>query len=241
MLAMSRTIAPTSVGPTTKRPLPAYARSRPGEVTRLLGEPIDLLEALGRAVGRGLERPLRQRRVPDDAGEQVVEIVGHSARQDAEALELLRVQQPALELALLLLGLDARGDVDDVAEEVRRPAVLGPYDPRRVVQPADGAVLAGDAVRLMDERLDVAAARPRDLATDPLEIFRGDQLRVDDAPAQEVVGRVTEHLDCVGRHVLHRPAGLVPPAEQHDRSSDEDVAFIDLPTPRGEHTGEEPR
>ena len=65
-----------------------------------------LLRQLRRAVGRTLDlaevarelrvavRPLeQQRRVPDDAGQEVVEVVCDAAREPAEALELLGAQE----------------------------------------------------------------------------------------------------------------------------------------------------
>src|SRR5262249_15015446 len=106
----------------------------------------DLLDLLqrpyqGRAV---LARHPRQPSVAQDAGEQVVEVVGDAARQDAEAFQLLR-----LELLLLrggLLGFLARGDVGQDAVDQPARGLVGRRGDNALAHPDETAVGAADAV-----------------------------------------------------------------------------------------------
>ena len=95
-----------------------------------------LLRQLGGAVGSALDLAevaaqldvavcsLEQERgVAGDAGEQVVEVVRDAAREPAEALELLRVQELHLE-PLPLGDVAEEGDVE-AGEEVRPRGCLG--------------------------------------------------------------------------------------------------------------------
>jgi len=61
-------------------------------------------------VGVLAELELREVGVAEDAGEDVVEVVGNAAREQAEALELLALKQLALDGELVGLGALVRGD-----------------------------------------------------------------------------------------------------------------------------------
>ena len=79
------------------------------QLRRPVGRTLDLAEVAGelRVVVRALEQ---QRRVAGDPGQKVVEVVCDAAREPAEALELLRVQELRLE-ALPIGDVAQEGDV----------------------------------------------------------------------------------------------------------------------------------
>jgi hypothetical protein len=67
----------------------------PGEASRLLGGCFDVDEVLAYRVV-WIECRRREARIADDDDEQVVQLVGDATRQDREALEPLRLEQPPL-------------------------------------------------------------------------------------------------------------------------------------------------
>ena len=126
-----------------------------------LGDPAD---DGGQVVARrvaGGQRRNGQFGVPEYPGEQVVEVVGHAAGQNAERLQALRVLHLPLDGRPLLLRPAPLGQVDPDGLELA-PAVGGgdepgrpPVPPARAVQPADqaGRARRGPRVPLGDRQV----------------------------------------------------------------------------------------
>ena len=165
-----------------------------------------LLRQLGGAVGGALDlaevaRQLRvavraleqQRRVARDPGQQVVEVVGDTAREPAEALELLGVQE--LRLEALPVGDVAHERDVQAGQEVRSRRRLGddhgPVGPHRLPLLAHGA---GRDVLVPARPAPLRGARRQelvDLAADQVALGDADQLaagRIDVDVAALVVG-----------------------------------------------------
>ena len=139
------------------------------ELARTKRRGLDLLGDAGREI-RSPARLAEERRPREHAGEKVVEVVRETAREDAEALELVRLREPPLDLEPLLfgalpvrhvareaedahdlaLGIELRDDARHVAANraVGRDEVefLPPLD-------AGGEHLAVDLAPRLDERL----------------------------------------------------------------------------------------
>ena len=143
--ALSRTRAVRSILSTTKLAAPRVREHLPGEV----GGTVDGLDRL-LEVGalRGLRRQGQQREVdvPEERHEEVVEVVRDAAGEHPEALQLLGVQQAALELEPLLVRALALGDVEPRAEDLDgRPGGI-PDELQLVVHPAPAPVPVAEAV-----------------------------------------------------------------------------------------------
>ena len=78
----------------------------PAQVGRANRHGLDLIDVFAESA-RNRQLEAHQADVAEDAGQQVVEVVRDAAGQDAQALQLLRVQQLALEQAAVALGGDA--------------------------------------------------------------------------------------------------------------------------------------
>ena len=120
------TSSTTAFRSTTRGAKPGLAAERqelPGQRSRPLAGPVDFVHRLfcGARV-RGGERGGHEVRVPGDDGEQVVEVVGHPARELADRFHLLRPAATALQPP-------ARGHVvDGHGGQFDRP--VGPPDRR---------------------------------------------------------------------------------------------------------------
>jgi hypothetical protein len=113
-----------------------------GEVRGALPGPLDHLELgpQGRVVAELGEQPLR---APEHHRHQVVELVGHSARQPPHRLELLRLAKLGLALGQRGLGPPARGDVAGHAEHPGGLPGLVADPGKRGLHPHRRPVLAG--------------------------------------------------------------------------------------------------
>jgi hypothetical protein len=140
-----------------------------------------MLDVVERAAELGGGRQAaRQAGLAEDAGQDVVEVVRDAAGEEPQALELLGVQQAALEIAGRVFDRDALGDVDDVAEEVGRRAGTIALDPREVVEPAIAAVAMADPVALVGPGRGPAGGALGDLAPDALGVVGVKQRAVAD-------------------------------------------------------------
>ncbi len=87
----------------------------------------------------------RHFRKTHDNPQEVIEIVGNTARQGADGLHLLRLEELLLQFGLFRLGLLALGDILDGAHQPPRPAVAVVFRPPETAYPAHLAADAPDA------------------------------------------------------------------------------------------------
>ena len=130
----------------------------------------------------------RQTGVAENAGQEIVEIVGDAAGEHADALEFLAFEEFALEFEFPLLGPPPVRHVDGQSLDEGELAVGG-EDPRAAVQhPAYTAVLVPDAVLDFESLL---LAQPCVHGLGRRAVVGGiDQVGVGDSPAGEILGRV---------------------------------------------------
>ena len=159
----------------------ASARSRLREREQLAHErsaarrgALDLHRVLLRAaLGHVVHEQLRRRQ---DRGEQVVEVVGDTARELADRFETLRTPQRFVELGLPRLGRPRLGHVADQTEQERRGLALDRAE-RREAEPgvANRTGRVAQPQRRLAHLLRREVRQPR-----PVRVGRGAVLGVDE-------------------------------------------------------------
>ena len=169
--------------------LAAEGQELAGEAGGAIGGLLDLLHAAAERIV-GLQPAEEHRAAPGDDGEQVVEVVGHPAREPPHRLHLLGLPQLVLELLAL-------GDVHHGADHPDAPAVRVAQHVAAVVDLGVRAVGAPAAVLRAPARV-AALDGGVDVGHHPLAILRVDQLvPPGDVRADLLLGVAEEGLDAL--------------------------------------------